>query len=88
MFGPSGLYDHFYPAILKRDIPASLIYCLKSSLEWDPLQRTSFQEMFNALSKDDSDSADFEDLNGALEIYEDNSGENLMSSPKSRSFQR
>jgi hypothetical protein len=84
MFGPSGLYDYLYPGILGRRLPASLAYCLKSSLAWDHCERTSFQAMYDALSKDGSDYGKFEDLNGVLEIEEvDN--EILMSIPLSSS---
>jgi hypothetical protein len=54
MHGPKGLYDSFYPAILKKNLPKSLLKCLTSSLDEDPQKRTSFQAMYDALESDTS----------------------------------
>jgi hypothetical protein len=54
MHGPKTLYDTFYPSILKKNLPKSLLKCLASSLDEDPQKRTSFQAMYEALASDTS----------------------------------
>jgi hypothetical protein len=56
-----GLYE-LYPDILDKNLPKSLLVCLKSSLAWDPRQRTSFQSMYDALNDDDSIFGEGDDL--------------------------
>jgi hypothetical protein len=62
MHGPSGLYDYFYPSILKKDLPDSLIKCMASSLDENPVNRTSFQDMYEALTSDVSEFVINDDL--------------------------
>jgi hypothetical protein len=54
MHDAKGLYDRLYPHILRMDLPKSLLICIESSLDEDPKNRTSFQDMFNALEADKS----------------------------------
>jgi hypothetical protein len=64
-----GLYDLFYPSILQKNIPTSLKVCLESSLEEDPISRTSFRAMYEALT---SDYSTFEDKNSvAIKMLEE-----------------
>jgi hypothetical protein len=67
----SGLFDAFYPSILHKNIPKSILECLKSSLEEDPRRRTSFQKMFDALASDRVMFEDEEDQSGGQEMLED-----------------
>jgi Ca2+-binding EF-hand superfamily protein len=62
MHGPKKLYDTFYPSILAKNLPKSLIDCLTSSLDEDPSQRTSFQALYEALASDTENFEDNEDL--------------------------
>jgi hypothetical protein len=54
MHDAKGLYDRLYPHILSMDLPVSLLICLRSSLDEDPKNRTSFLEMYTALERDTS----------------------------------
>jgi hypothetical protein len=60
-----GLYDALFPVILKKNLPKSLIKCLASCLDEDPLRRTSFPDIFEALKSDTSNFDDNDALNGA-----------------------
>jgi hypothetical protein len=63
----NGLYDSLYPMILSKTLPESLLLALRSSLAPDPSQRTTFQEIFDALSKDDTSYDKVDGNSGALE---------------------
>ena len=65
MRGPKGLYDSFFPSILEKNLPKSLLYCLASSLNEDPKKRTSFKEMYDALASDATNFENNDDLNEA-----------------------
>jgi hypothetical protein len=71
MQGPSGLYDSLYPSILQKNLPKSLLECLESSLNEDPIQRTSFQEMYEALANDTSNFERNDCLNEAPTWFND-----------------
>ncbi len=76
MHGPTGLYDSFYPSILSKNLPKSLLKCLSSSLDEDPLKRTSFQEMHDVLTSDTSNFDNNDDLNEAPMWIVDGNGLN------------
>jgi hypothetical protein len=78
MHGPAGLYDAFFPSILKKNLPKSLLKCLASSLDEDPYKRTSFQDMFEALASDTSNFESNEDLN-ELSMWDEESEKNSES---------
>jgi hypothetical protein len=65
LHGARGLYDALYPYILKKNLPNSLIKCLASCLDEDPLLRTSFSDIFETLKSDTSNFDDNVALNGA-----------------------
>jgi hypothetical protein len=65
LHGARGLYDALYPAILKKDIPKSLIKCLASCLDENPSRRTSFSDIFETLKSDTSNFDKNDALNGA-----------------------
>jgi hypothetical protein len=56
---------------LTKRLPKSLLNCLASSLDEDPLNRTSFQEMFEILAGDNSDYGNNDELNGATMWIQD-----------------
>jgi serine/threonine protein kinase len=62
LIGPSILYETLYPTILEKNLPKSILYCLKSSLDYDPKRRTSFQLMYKALANDTSEFGVGDDL--------------------------
>jgi hypothetical protein len=66
----NGLYDNLYPKILSKDLPKSLLLAMRSSLDWDPSHRTSFQAIFDALSNDDSSFDKVDENSGALEVID------------------
>jgi hypothetical protein len=72
-----GLYDLFYPSILQKNLPKSLLVCMRS-LEEVPHKRPSFQDMFEALTSDTSTFEDVEDSSGAMERLENGVDEILI----------
>jgi hypothetical protein len=68
---PKRLYDSLYPSVLQKNLPKSILECLASSLNEDPMQRTSFQEMFEALASDTSNFESNDCLNEAQTWLDD-----------------